>query len=57
MSQRDLAAKTEVSQAHIWRIEHHRSDISLVVLERLADALNVRVVDLLREDDEDEAAA
>jgi transcriptional regulator with XRE-family HTH domain len=48
MTQRDLAAKAEVTQAYVAQIElGKKKNPSLDVLERLAKALGVPVTELL----------
>lgn len=49
ISQRELGRAAGISQAHVWRIELGKSDMSLAVAERIAAALDVAVADLFRE--------
>jgi transcriptional regulator with XRE-family HTH domain len=56
MSQVELAEKIGVRQATISRIEASRQNLSLNLLQRVADALNVAPADLLTEDPQPVAA-
>jgi len=49
ISQRDLADKSGVGYASIARIETGRQDPSVGMLERLAEALGIRLVDFFTE--------
>jgi len=49
VSQRDLAAKSGVGYASIARIETGRQDPTVGLLARLAEALDIRVVDFFTE--------
>ena len=49
LSQRALAEKTGLTYVHIARLELAQSDPRLSTLVRLAEALEIRLVDLLTE--------
>ena len=47
LSQRKLALMIGSNQTHIWQIENGNVNVGLVLLCRLADALEVNVRDLI----------
>lgn len=44
----DLAAHAELSKTHVNELERGKREAGLNVLERLADALEIRISDLMR---------
>lgn len=50
VTQKDLAAKLEMSQAYLCNLEQGKANVSLHTLRRLAKALKVRVADLLADE-------
>jgi transcriptional regulator with XRE-family HTH domain len=47
MTQEELALETGLQRKTIYQVEHGKSDPRLGTLRRIADAMDVRVVDLL----------
>jgi transcriptional regulator with XRE-family HTH domain len=50
LSQRTLADKAKMSYTYLCNLEQGKADPSLSTLKRLAKALGVRVVDLVRDE-------
>lgn len=49
LTQIELAEKAEIAQAYLSEIENGKTKPSLTVLERLADALDVSIVELFKD--------
>lgn len=52
LSQEELAEKAGVHRTYIGMIERAEKNITLLNIEKLATALNISIVDLLRSNDE-----
>jgi len=48
MTQFILAKKANISKSYICRIENGKTDYSLCVLEKIASALEISVIELLK---------